>query len=189
MKLKTTPALLYLSLLAPLAGLHAQTTGQPQTSTYSYTGAPISIPGKDTGISAVAEIYVPDDRLISTVTAQVQLTSPSVGDLKVYLFSARNTRTILLSNDCAKLASVNTTFDDSAPTKYSDFCPVEPGRGPFRGNEPLSNSKGEDAAGYWDLVVTNTNSNTTSGIIQAFSLTIYRLSRHHPDVQRQLGRQ
>jgi uncharacterized protein (TIGR03437 family) len=123
-------------------------------------------------VSAVAEISVPDSVVISSVTAQVQIAYPAVGDLKIALFSANGTRTVLLSNDCGNLANVNTTFDDTAPTKFSSFCPVEPGRGPFRADEPLANSKGENSAGYWDLVVQNTGSNTNTGTIQAFSLTI-----------------
>jgi uncharacterized protein (TIGR03437 family) len=120
----------------------------------------------------VAQIYVPDNTTIQSVTAQVQITYPNVGDLQVYLFSAQGTRTILLQNNCNNLANINTTFDDSAQTSFSSFCPVEAGRGPFKGNEPLANSKGENAAGYWDLVVTNTKSNSNTGTIQAFSLTI-----------------
>jgi uncharacterized protein (TIGR03437 family) len=120
----------------------------------------------------VAEIYVPDNVIISNVTVQLQVTYPSVGDLKVYLYSARGTRTVLLSENCGRLGNVNTTFDDTAQTKFSDFCPVEAGRGPFRANEPLANSKGEDAGGYWDVVVQNTGSNSTTGTIQAFSVTI-----------------
>lgn len=155
------------SLFAAALGL-----AQTQTATYTYSGAPVQIPVSNTGVSAIAEVYVPSNWTINNVTAQVQITYPNVGDLKVYLFSANNTRTILLQNNCGKLANVNTTFDDTAPTKFSDFCPVEPGRGPFRGNEPLANSKSENAAGYWDLVVQNTESNTNTGAIQAFSLTI-----------------
>ncbi len=158
-------------LLAPMTVIDAQTTG-PQTKTYTYTGAPISIPPSGTGVSAVAEISVPDNLVISSVTAQVQITYPMVGDLKIALFSAQGTRTVLVGNNCGKLANVNTTFDDTATSKFSDFCPVEAGRGPFRPDEPLANSKGEDSAGYWDLVVQNTGSNTATGSITSFSLTI-----------------
>ncbi len=67
---------------------------------------------------------------------------------------------------------MNTTFADSAQSRYSEFCPVEAGRGPFRGNQPLANSKGELATGYWQLFVENTESNERSGLIRDFSLTI-----------------
>ena len=142
------------------------------TNTYSYSGSPIGIPTSNTGVSAVAQIYVPDNVTISSVTAQIQITYPNVADLQVYLFSAEGTRTILLQNNCSNLANINTTFSDSASTMFSSFCPVEAGRGPFKGNQPLANSQNQDAAGYWDLVVTNTNSSTNTGTIQAFSLTI-----------------
>jgi len=54
---------------------------------------------------------------------------------------------------------------------YADFCPSEPGRGPFRGNEPLRNSSGENAFGYWRLGVENNGSGST-GVVNGFSLTI-----------------
>ena len=160
-----------LAVLPCLIGLCASVNAQT-TTTYSYSGNPIGISTSNTGVAAVAQIYVPDNVTIQAVTAQVQITYPYVGDLQVYLFSAEGTRTILLQNNCNSLANVNTTFDDAAQTTYSSFCPVEAGRGPFKGNQPLANSKGQDAAGYWDLVVTNTKSNSNTGTIQAFSLTI-----------------
>jgi uncharacterized protein (TIGR03437 family) len=147
--------------------MNAQTT-----TTYTYSGSPIGIPTANTGVSAVAQIYVPDNLTISSVTAQVQVTYPNAADLQVYLFSAEGTRTVLLQNNCGNLANINTTFDDNAQTMFSSYCPVEAGRGPFKPNQPLANSKGQDAAGYWDLVVNNTNSSTNTGTIQAFSLTI-----------------
>jgi uncharacterized protein (TIGR03437 family) len=160
-----------LAVLPCLAVLCAAGNAQT-TTTYSYSGGAIGIPTANTGVSAVAQIYVPDNTTIQSVTAQVQITYPNVGDLQVYLFSAEGTRTILLQNNCNNLVNINTTFSDSAQTMFSSFCPVEAGRGPFKGNQPLANSQGQDAAGYWDLVVTNTNSNTNTGTIQAFSLTI-----------------
>jgi uncharacterized protein (TIGR03437 family) len=151
---------------------HAQTTTSPNVSTFSYTGAAITIPPANTGISAVAQIYVPSNETIDAVTAQVQITYPNISDLQVYLFSPEGMRTILLQNNCNNVANINTTFDDNAQTMFDNFCPVQAGRGPFKPNQPLGNSKGENAAGYWNLVVTNTNSNTSTGTIQAFSLTL-----------------
>ncbi len=163
--------LLALCVLAPSAVV-AQTTGVPQTRTYTYGGAPVSIPLSGTGLSAVVEVLVPDNLVISNVTAQVQVTYPSVGELKAYLYSARGTRTVLVDENCGRLANINTTFDDAAQSKFSDFCPAEAGRGPFRANQPLANSKGENSAGYWGIVVQNTKSNSTPGTIQGFSVTI-----------------
>ncbi len=152
--------------------LAAMSQAQNQTVTYSYSGAPLSIPVSNANLGAVAEIYVPAALTIASVTAQMTVDYPAVGDLVVYLFSPNNTRTVLLQNNCGTLANINTTFDDTAPTKFSDFCPQESGRGPFSGNQPLSNSKGEISAGYWQLFVQNTNSNQRSGVIRAFSVTI-----------------
>lgn len=157
-------------LLALMFG--AVAFAQTQTATFSYSGSPLGIPTSNLNTPVVAEIYVPTELTISSVTAQVQITYPKVSDLQVFLYSANGTRTILLNNDCGSIANVNTTFDDSAATKYSSFCPQEAGRGPFRGNEPLANSKGQLSAGYWDLVVQNTKSNSNSGLVQSFSLTI-----------------
>src|SRR5260370_23503387 len=162
------PSKLLLTLF--LLGFSAQ--AQTQTVTFNYPGTPLSIPNANTNLGAVAEIYVSAAMTITSVTAQVGIDYPAVGDLSFALFSANGTRTILLKNNCGSLTGVNTTFDDSAPTKFSDFCPVEAGRGPFRGNEPLSNSKGEFSAGYWQLVVQNTNSNSRTGTLRSFSLTI-----------------
>src|SRR5689334_16434191 len=106
----------------------AAQTSQTVTKTYSYSGSAVSIPLSGTGVSAVAEIYIPDNLIISSVSLQVQITYPAVGDLKASLFSANGTRTVLVSNSCGKLANINTTFDDTAQSKFSDFCPVEPGR-------------------------------------------------------------
>jgi uncharacterized protein (TIGR03437 family) len=145
---------------------------QTQTATYNYSGSPLTIPVSTTNLAAIAEIFVPGALTITSVTTQVQIDYPAVGDLIVYLFSANGTRTVLLSNNCGTLANVNTTFDDAAPTRFSDFCPTEPGRGPFRGNEPLANSKGELSTGYWRLFVQNTASSQRSGTLRSFSVTI-----------------
>src|SRR5881392_3676861 len=120
------------SLFLLVSSLSTGAAAQTQTATYSYAGAPIPILPSTAGVSAVAEIYVPTNLIITNVTAQIQITYPTIGDLRVYLYSANGTRTILLQNDCGKLANVNTTSDDTAQSKFSDFCPVEAGRGPFR---------------------------------------------------------
>ncbi|MEO8129742.1 MAG: proprotein convertase P-domain-containing protein [Bryobacteraceae bacterium] len=145
---------------------------QTQTGTYSYTGSPLTIYPSSANFSTVAQIAVPTGLAVSNVTAQVNIQYPNVSDLIVYLYSAQNTRTILLQNNCGSLANVNTTFDDAAQTSYSTFCPQEAGRGPFRANEPLANSKGEFAAGYWTLVVQNTKSNSNTGLLLGFTVNI-----------------
>jgi uncharacterized protein (TIGR03437 family) len=143
-----------------------------QTVTFSYSGSPLSIPVNNVGVPTVAEIYVPRALKITSVTAQVQVDYPNVSDLTLYLFSANGTRSVLLNNDCGGLTNIDTTFDDKSPSRYSDFCPKEAGRGPFRADEPLANSTGELSVGYWDLAVRNTKSSTNTGLLRGFSVTI-----------------
>lgn len=144
---------------------------QQQTFTYTYDGPSIAVYPDDWNTFAIAAILVPKSIQVSKVTAAVQVQFDGVGDLNVYMWSAAGTRTKLLERNCGGLQNVDTTFDDSASSKYSDFCPVEPGRGPFRGNEPLANSNRENALGYWLLGVENNGSGKT-GFLTGFSVTI-----------------
>lgn len=160
------------SLVLSIAVYTSVALAQMQTVTYTYTGNPVAIPSEEAEVAAVAEIYVPQALVVSSVTARVFVEYPNIGDLEIALFSARGTRTLLLDNDCGALANVNTTFDDAAPTEYDDFCPAEPGRGPFRGDQPLANSRNELSAGYWTLSVLNNESDTRTGFIRDFSVTI-----------------
>jgi subtilisin-like proprotein convertase family protein len=121
-------SLLALVALAPLA------FAQTQTYTYSYQGLSLPIYPDDWDSAAVATILVPRSISITNVTATVQVQFSGVGDLNVYLWSPEGTRSKLLERNCGGLQNIDTTFDDSAPSRYSEFCPVEAGRGPFRGN-------------------------------------------------------
>jgi uncharacterized protein (TIGR03437 family) len=159
---------LMLASLLTVAGFGQAT----DTFTYSYSGPPLQILPTSTGIITVAEIAVPRAVQITSVTAKVQIQYPVVGDLNVYLFSAQNTRTKLLERNCGSLVNVDTTFDDAAAQKYSSFCPQEAGRGPYQGNEPLANSKGQPSLGYWQLAVQNNGGNNNTGWVTGFSLTI-----------------
>src|SRR5258708_5981906 len=140
-------SLLALVVFVPLA------FAQTQTYTYSYSGVPLPIYPDDWDTAAVASIVVPRSITISKVTVAVQVQFNNASDLNVYLLSPKGTRTKLLERNCSGLVNIDTTFDDSAPSKYADFCPAEAGRGPFRGNEPLANSNNENAYGYWKLGV------------------------------------
>ena len=111
---------------------------------------------------------------MSKVTAQVQIQYPNSADLKVYLFSPNGTRTILLEHDC-NVQNVDTTFDDLLIGQFSrkDFCPVEAGRGPFPARIfTLANFNGHSSFGTWSLAVENDESDSRSGWITGFSLTI-----------------
>ena len=88
------------------------------------------------------------------------------------MYSAAGTRIKLLERNCGSLQNIDTTFDDAATTKYGDTCPPEAGRGPFRGNEPLSNANGQIAYGYWRIAVENNGSDDKTGALSAFSISI-----------------
>jgi uncharacterized protein (TIGR03437 family) len=145
---------------------------QQETVTYSYSGLPIAIFSDDADVISVAAITVPRALTITSVTARVQIDYPNSGDLKVYLYSPGGARTILLDNDCTT-NGIDTTFDDAASGRWSDFCPAELGRGPFRGNEPLANMRSDPSSfGRWRLTVENDQSDSRTGWLTGFSVTI-----------------
>ncbi len=157
--------LLALVLFAPLA------FGQSQTFTYGYSGIPIPVYPDDWNTVSVISLLVPKNMSIAKVTASVTVQYSGVGDLNVFLWSPAGTRTKLLERNCGGLQNINTTFDDSAPAMYRDTCPTESGGGPFRGNEPLANSAGQNAYGYWRIGVENNGSSRT-GVLTGFSISI-----------------
>ena len=105
---------------------------QTQTYTYSYSGVPLPVYPDDWDTVAVATILVPRSITITKVTVGVQVQFNNVADLNVYVLSPKGTRTKLLERNCSSLVNVDTTFDDSAQSKYADFCPAEAGGGPSR---------------------------------------------------------
>jgi len=161
----------FLLVLVALAAVVPLAFAQSQTYTYSYSGVPLPIYPDDWNTAAVANILVPRSITITKVTAAVQVQFSGVTDLNVYMLSPQGTRTKLLERNCGSLVNIDTTFDDSAQTRYSDFCPAEAGRGPFKGNEPLSNWNNQNAYGYWRLAVENNGSGTT-GYLTGFTITI-----------------
>jgi uncharacterized protein (TIGR03437 family) len=145
---------------------------QQETVTYTYNGLPLFIAGDDADVISIAEIFVPRALTINTVTASLQLDYPNSGDLKVYLFSPGGVRTKLLENDCS-VNGIDTTFDDAAPSSWDSFCPTELGRGPFRAEEPLANFRDDPSSiGTWRLAIENDRSDSRSGWLTAFSITI-----------------
>jgi uncharacterized protein (TIGR03437 family) len=165
-----------LCLFAPKAA-QAQT---PVTVTYSYSGLPLPIYGDSADIITVATVLVPQALKTTAVTARLKIEYPNTGDLKIYLYSPFGTRTVLLEHDCA-VANVDTTFDDSAPSLWKDFCPSEAGRGPFKADQPLSNFNSDDNSfGTWRLAVENDRSDSRSGWIRELSLTITGTSLTSP---------
>jgi len=145
---------------------------QQETVTYTYNGLPLFIARDSADVISIANISVPRALTITSVTAKLQIDYPNSGDLKVYLFSPTGVRTILLEHSCS-VAGIDTTFDDSAPQLWKDFCPTELGRAPFRANEPLSNFRAEPSSlGTWRLSLENDSSDSRSGYLTGFSLTI-----------------
>jgi uncharacterized protein (TIGR03437 family) len=156
---------------------------QQTTVSYGYAGLPIPIFTDAADVITVASVFVPKALSISKVTVSVQIQYPNSGDLKLYLYSPEGTRTILLQNNCS-VVNIDTTFDDSAPQNWKDFCPTEAGRGPFRGNEPLSNFNGNDSSyGIWRLAVTNDQSDSRAGWLNSYSLTITGNSQVGPETR------
>jgi uncharacterized protein (TIGR03437 family) len=144
---------------------------QTQTVTYTYGGFALPIYPNDWNVWAYANIFVPKSLAITKVTATVQVQFSGVDALNLYLWSPNGTRTKLLERNCPNLQNIDTTFDDSAPTKFADTCPTQAGSGPFRGNEPLANSNGQNSFGYWQVGVEN-NGNSNTGLMTAVSITI-----------------
>lgn len=142
-----------------------------ETVTYSYNGNAVPIFADEADVISIATIYVPKALKISKVTARVQIAFDGAGDLNVFLYSPILTRTKLMERNCGSLRNIDTTFDDAAPEKFSDFCPTEAGRGPYRGNEPLSNFNDQIALGTFRLAVENNGSNKV-GWLTGFSVTI-----------------
>lgn len=163
--------------LCPLTILHAQAPATPLTFTYTYSGYAMPIPVDSADTAVLLKVVFPRAVTISKATASVQVDYPYVGDLNIYLFSPAGTRVKLLERNCESLVNVNTSFDDAAQSKYADFCPAEAGRGPFQGNEPLSNFNGENSLGTWTLAVENNGSDARSGQAVSFSVTITGVSQ------------
>lgn len=147
------------------------TFAQSQTFTYTYSGLSVPVYPDEANVISVANIFVPRGIIISNVTVSVQVQFSGVGDLNIYMYSPLLTRVKLLERNCGNLQNVDTSFDDAAPTRYSDACPTQAGQGPFRGNEPLSNVFNQNAFGTWRLAVENNGSDRT-GLLTGFSITI-----------------
>ena len=159
---------------APLA------CAQTQTVTYTYNGMGLPIYPNDWNVWAFANIFVPKSFTISKVTVSVQVQFNGVGALNIYLWSPQGTRTKLLERNCGNLANIDTTFDDGAPTMFSNSCPATSG-GSYQGNQPLANSNGQNAFGYWQVGVEN-NGNSNTGLLTAASITITGTSYTPPAI-------
>jgi uncharacterized protein (TIGR03437 family) len=162
-----------------LSGLTARAQEQV-TVTYTYSNLPVRIFPASADVVSVATIIVPRAIKMTKVAARVQILYPNSGDLKVYLYSPQLTQTILLEHDCS-VQNIDTTFDDSASSLWKDTCPTEAGRGPFRPDQPLSRFNSDDSSfGVWQLAVQNDRSDSRSGWIREFSLTISGTAQASP---------
>jgi uncharacterized protein (TIGR03437 family) len=158
-------------LIVTLLGFVSLALAQPQSFTYTYTGLPLPVYPNDWNTVGVISMFVGRTIQISKVTAAVQVQFSGVGDLNVYMYSPGGTRTKLLERNCGNLVNIDTTFDDSAATRFADTCPTQAGAGPFRGNEPLANWNNQNSFGNWRLAVENNGSSKT-GLVTGFSITI-----------------
>jgi uncharacterized protein (TIGR03437 family) len=153
-----------------LAAFASVAFAQTQTVSYSYSGLPAPVYPNDWNTWSIISIFVPKSLTVTKVTVSAQVQYNGVGDLNVYLWSAAGTRTKLLERNCGGLQNIDTTFDDSAPVRFSNACPP-PGGGSYQGNEPLANSVGQNAYGYWRLGVENNGSDNT-GLFTGYTITI-----------------
>jgi uncharacterized protein (TIGR03437 family) len=152
----------------------------PETITVSYNGYPVTILPDDWDTISAVFVTVPKAFKITKITARVGITYPEVNDLNVFLYSPDGTRTKLLEHNCGALRNISTTFDDSAPSRFSDACPASSG-GSFRPNEPLSNFNSSDSSiGVWTLAVENNSSNSRSGQVNDLTLTITGTTQAQP---------
>jgi uncharacterized protein (TIGR03437 family) len=142
---------------------------------YAYSGPPQNINFTGGSVATFVPIQVPSPVTITKVTVTVDISYPLVSDLNLYLFSPDGTRTKLLERNCEGTPNatlLNMAFDDSASTLYNSFCPAEAGRGPFKGNEPLSNFNGKAAAGTWTLGIQNVGGENRTGVVNGVTLSI-----------------
>jgi len=141
---------------------------------YSYNGPPQNIPYSP-NVATFVSIPVTSLITITKVTVTVNISYPMISDLNLYLFSPDGTRTKLLERNCTGTPTatlVNITFDDAASTMYSAFCPAEAGRGPFKGQEPLSNFNNKAAGGTWTLAIQNNVTSSNAGVFTGVTLSI-----------------
>ena len=144
---------------------------QSVTYTYNYNGPELQIYHDSANIVSVAPILVPRAIRVTKVTVNIEIDYPRSGDLNIYVYSPNLTRTKLIEKNCGTQATVaNITFDDAAPTRYSEFCPASAGT--YRGNEPLANFNDQIAFGTWSLAVENNGSDSFIGYLRSFSLTV-----------------
>ena len=136
------------ALLAAAASLYLPAGARAQSVTYSYSyqGPPLPILRNSADIITIANIFVPKAIRISKVTATVEIDYPRPGDLNIFMYSPILTRTKLLERNCGSQGSVaNVTFDDGAPSRYSDACPA--GAGSFSGKKKQYKNKNQNKLG------------------------------------------
>jgi uncharacterized protein (TIGR03437 family) len=158
---------------------------QPITVTYTFSNLPLRIFPASSNISTVATIVIPRAIKMTHVAAQVQVQYPNSGDLTVNLLSPQLTRVALLAHDCT-VQNIDTTFDDSAASAWKTVCPVQAGLGPFQPDQPLATLNGDASSfGIWELAVQNDQSNTGTGWVTGFSLTITGTTQATPIITSQ----
>jgi uncharacterized protein (TIGR03437 family) len=169
--MRRTSAATIAAALTAIALAPAAAQAQNLSYTYSYDGPPLPIFRDGANIITVATIFIPRSIQIAKVTVNIDVDYPRPEDMNIYMYSPILTRTKLLERNCGSQGALtNITFDDSAPSRYSDACPSAPG-GTYRGNEPLSNFNNQNALGLWSLAVENNGSNDFFGYLRGYSIT------------------
>ncbi len=173
--------LVVLAVALTCAGSNGWAQSVQSTVTASYNGYPITILPDYYDVISVAFISVPRALKITKVTARVQIAYPEVGDLNLFLYSPDGTRTKLLEHNCGSLTNVDATFDDAAPARFSETCPVGGSGASYRANEPLSNFNSADSSiGTWTLAVENNSSDSRAGRLNDVTLTITGTNQAQP---------
>lgn len=119
--------------------------------TYTSPNVPVNIPDNSTVTSTLT---VPDSYLITSLTAQINITHTWTGDLAIALIAPDATRVALVTNRGGSADNFSDTiFSDAAAT------PIDSGAAPFAGTfrpeQPLSNFNGINISGLWTLEITD----------------------------------
>lgn len=166
-------------------------TALAATTTFSYSGPPVSIPdspdcvvpGAQVGApilvsglaGSIANVTMSIDGTECTTTAgstTVGIDHSYVSDLKITLRSPDGTEVLVINQiDEGGNNFCQVVLDDTAATSIQAFGPIEPFTGTWQPNAPLSAFSGETANGTWTLLAQDFCDEDT-GNIRAWSITI-----------------
>ena len=159
-------------------------TARQRVQTYSYPGAPVSIPDKPPGSGQLppTPVLIPVSFPYPPyhLSASVSITHPRASDLQLWLENPAGTTIQLVKNRGGNAPGFsNLTFDDNAAVSIATISnppSSQPLNGTFRPENPLENLlDGNPPSGAWTLQALDTQ-NSLSGLLTAASLQAeYRL--------------